>query len=87
MKVVSEEVCYATKELNEFANPFKQNSGDYLREWTLRGGITGKRSIETVPPSVYPVSKCVGAFSRLMVERESPAHFGQCYPWVGGSGL
>lgn len=53
----------------------------------FKGWDNGKRSIETVPPSVYPVSKCVGAFSPVMIERESPAHFGQCYPWAGGSGL
>jgi hypothetical protein len=27
--VVHEEMCYTTKELNEFANPFKQKPGEY----------------------------------------------------------
>ena len=34
--VVREEVCYTTTELSEFANSFKQKSGECVWEWTLR---------------------------------------------------
>lgn len=33
--VVHEEMCYTTKELNEFANAFKQKSEECVWEWIL----------------------------------------------------
>jgi hypothetical protein len=44
--VVCEEVCYTTKELNEFANSFKQKSGEYVWEWILRAWDNGGRNIK-----------------------------------------
>lgn len=42
--VVLEEVCSTAKELNEFANSFKQKSGDYAWEWVLRVWDNGARN-------------------------------------------
>ncbi|XP_031204443.1 Friend virus susceptibility protein 1-like [Mastomys coucha] len=44
--MVREEVCYTTKELNEFANSFKQKSGEYVWEWILRVWDNGGRNIK-----------------------------------------
>lgn len=44
--VVHEEVHYTTKELNEFANSFKQKSGEYVWEWVLRVWDNGGRNIK-----------------------------------------
>jgi hypothetical protein len=38
-------LCY-TKELHEFANSFKQKSGEYGREWILRVWVNGGRNIK-----------------------------------------
>ena len=35
---VNEEMGYTTKELNEFANSFKQKSGEYVWEWIMVKG-------------------------------------------------
>lgn len=35
-KVVVEEVCCTTKELNKFANSFKQNSEEIIWEWIFK---------------------------------------------------
>ena len=37
---------YTTKELNEFANSFKQKSGEYVWEWILRVWDNGGRNIK-----------------------------------------
>ena len=42
--VVREEVCYTTTELSEFANSFKQKSGECVWEWTLRVWDNGGRN-------------------------------------------
>jgi hypothetical protein len=44
--VVHEEICYTTKELNEFANSFKQKPGEYVWEWILRVWDNGGRYIK-----------------------------------------
>lgn len=44
--VVHEEMCYTTKELNEFANSFKQKSEEYVWEWILTVWDNGGRDIE-----------------------------------------
>jgi hypothetical protein len=44
--VVHEEIHYTTKELNEFANSFKQKSGEYVWEWILRVWDKGGRNIK-----------------------------------------
>ncbi|XP_052048775.1 Friend virus susceptibility protein 1-like [Apodemus sylvaticus] len=44
--VVYEEIHYTTKELNEFANSFKQKSGEYVWEWILRVWDNGGRNIK-----------------------------------------
>jgi hypothetical protein len=44
--VVHEEILYATKELNEFANLFKQKSGEYVWEWILRIWDNGGKNIK-----------------------------------------
>ena len=38
-------MCHTTKELNEFANSFKEKSGKYEWEWILRWD-NGKRKIK-----------------------------------------
>lgn len=35
-----------TDELNDFANSFKQKSGEYVWEWILRVWVNGGRNIE-----------------------------------------
>lgn len=35
-------LCCTTKELNEFANSFKQKAGEYMWEWILKGWGNGK---------------------------------------------
>ena len=44
--VVHEEIRYTTKELNEFANSFKQKPGEYVWEWILRVWDKGGRNIK-----------------------------------------
>jgi hypothetical protein len=44
--VVHEEIRYTSKELNEFANSFKQKSGEYVWEWILRAWDNGGRNIK-----------------------------------------
>lgn len=44
--VVHEEEHYTAKELNEFANSFKQKSGEYMWEWILRVWDNGGRNIK-----------------------------------------
>jgi hypothetical protein len=44
--VVHEEVKYTSKELNEFANSFKQKSGEYVWEWILRVWDNGGKNIK-----------------------------------------
>lgn len=44
--VVHGKVHYTTKELNEFANSFKQKSGEYVWEWVLRVWDNGGRNIK-----------------------------------------
>ena len=44
--VVHEEMCYTTKELNEFVNSFKQKSWEYVWEWILRVWDNGGRNIK-----------------------------------------
>lgn len=34
--IVLEEVCYNTKEINDFPNLLKQTSGEYVWEWILK---------------------------------------------------
>ena len=41
-----EEIRYTTKELNEFANSFKQKPGEYVWEWILRVWDKGGRNIK-----------------------------------------
>jgi hypothetical protein len=40
------EVGHITQEQNEFANTFKQKSGDYVQEWILRVWYNGGRNIK-----------------------------------------
>jgi hypothetical protein len=44
--VVHEEIHYATKELNEFANSLKQKPSEYVWEWILRVWDKGVRNIK-----------------------------------------
>jgi hypothetical protein len=44
--VVHEEICCTTKEPNEFANSFKQKSGEYVWEWIVRVWDNGGRNIK-----------------------------------------
>jgi hypothetical protein len=44
--IAHEEVCSTTKELNEFANSFKQKSGEYVWIWILRVWDNGRRNIK-----------------------------------------
>ena len=44
--VAHEKEHYTTKELNEFANSFKQKSGEYVWEWILRVWDNGGRNIK-----------------------------------------
>jgi hypothetical protein len=44
--VVHEEIHYTTKELNEFANSFKQKSGECVWEWILIVWDNGGRNIK-----------------------------------------
>lgn len=44
--IVPKEVRSTTKELNGFAKPFKQKSGEYVWGWILRAWDSGGRNIE-----------------------------------------
>jgi hypothetical protein len=47
---VLEELHYTTKELNEFVNSFKQESGEYVYEWILMvwdNGYISRGSLES----------------------------------------
>ena len=44
--VVHEEICNTTKELNEFANSFKQKPGEYVWEWIFRVWHNDVRNIK-----------------------------------------
>lgn len=50
--VVHEEVCYTIKELNEIINSFKNKSGEYVWEWTLKVWENGGRNIKLDQPEI-----------------------------------
>lgn len=47
--VCEKKMCYTTKELKDFANSFKQKSGEYVWIWILKIWDNGERNIKLDP--------------------------------------